>query len=414
MKVLWICNNSPLENAKGGGGWFSSLARNLKNHDKDIDLVFVFPGKIIEKNINQYYTFEHTAFDKPYNYKEETEEFFLKIINIEKPDIIHVWGTEYYYSLAMVNAAERAGLLDRVVVHIQGICFSYAEHVTSGLPISVIYGHTLHDVLRGGVIDTKRGFEKRGVHEIKVIKKVKHILGRTDWDRNLCYLVNDNMQYHFCREMLRTPFYDGCWKYEDCNKYKVFISQAGYPIKGIHYFIKAFSFVVTKYPDAIVTIGGKNMIKNESLKDRLYSSFYGKYIASLVKKYKLTNNIRFLGPLSANEMKSEYLSANVYIQPSTIENSSNSLGEALLLGVPTIASYVGGTNCIVKDKETGYLYQHDDTYSLASLIIKLFESKEICNNFSANSRRFASEFYGIENVVEDVVKVYQSVLNSNE
>jgi glycosyltransferase involved in cell wall biosynthesis len=43
-------------------------------------------------------------------------------------------------------------------------------------------------------------------------------------------------------------------------------------------------------------------------------------------------------------MKSEYLNCKVFVSPSPIENSPNSVWDAEILGVPTVASYVGGHN----------------------------------------------------------------------
>lgn len=63
-------------------------------------------------------------------------------------------------------------------------------------------------------------------------------------------------------------------------------------------------------------------------------------------------------------MVKRYLLSNVFICPSTIENSPNSLCEAQLLGVPHIASYVGGTADLMKGNEE-CLYRFEETEMLA-------------------------------------------------
>ena len=73
-------------------------------------------------------------------------------------------------------------------------------------------------------------------------------------------------------------------------------------------------------------------------------------------------------------MKKEYLNSNVFICPSSIENSPNSLAEAQILGVPVIGSYVGGIPDMMLGDET-YMYRYEDTVMLAYLICQLFAKK---------------------------------------
>ena len=70
-------------------------------------------------------------------------------------------------------------------------------------------------------------------------------------------------------------------------------------------------------------------------------------------------------------MKQEYLFSNVFICPSSIENSPNSLCEAQILGVPCICSYAGGIPDLMKGDEE-HLYRFDDYEMLAYLIDDVF------------------------------------------
>ena len=72
-------------------------------------------------------------------------------------------------------------------------------------------------------------------------------------------------------------------------------------------------------------------------------------------------------------MKERFLKSNVFVSPSTIENSPNSLGEAMLLGIPCISSDVGGVKNLLKHEEEGYVYQTDAPYMLAYYV-----KKDIC------------------------------------
>ena len=83
----------------------------------------------------------------------------------------------------------------------------------------------------------------------------------------------------------------------------------------------------------------------------------------------------FTGPLDEEKICQRYLRSHVFVCPSSIENSPNSLGEAMILGVPCIASYVGGIPDMLKDREEGLLYQHNAPYMLAHHICEIFEDK---------------------------------------
>lgn len=87
----------------------------------------------------------------------------------------------------------------------------------------------------------------------------------------------------------------------------------------------------------------------------------------------------FCGALSAEEMKQEYLLANVFVCPSSIENSSNALCEAILLGVPVLASHVGGLPSMMEGQLQN-LYRFDDVELLASKICNVFANEENQSN----------------------------------
>ena len=63
---------------------------------------------------------------------------------------------------------------------------------------------------------------------------------------------------------------------------------------------------------------------------------------NLIKSTGLERKVTFLGRISASQMREEYLKCGMFVCPSSIENSPNSLVEAALMGAPVIASRVGG------------------------------------------------------------------------
>ena len=109
-------------------------------------------------------------------------------------------------------------------------------------------------------------------------------------------------------------------------------------------------------------------------------------------------------------MITEYLNAHLFICPSSIENSPNSLGEAQLLGVPVIAAYVGGTPDMVAHNETGLLYRFEEVEMLAEHIRNIFTNTTIALSLSKNSIHAAQERHHQTNNLQQMISIYNSII----
>jgi glycosyltransferase involved in cell wall biosynthesis len=118
-------------------------------------------------------------------------------------------------------------------------------------------------------------------------------------------------------------------------------------------------------------------------------SAYGKYLRSLIIKGRLKNNVTILGKLSAAQMKEQYLKASVFVCPSIVENSPNSVGEAMLLGVPIVAARTGGIPSMLDDGRDGILFEPGDVAGLTEAILQIWEERVITGVYSENARKHA-------------------------
>ena len=379
MKLLWLCNRMPgvikeyLDGKAGAGGlWVDHVLEDLRKQE-DLSIHILATGGTQAGQLDEKCSFAFFENGLPYEYRPQQEAWFQEELKRFQPDVIHIWGTEYAYTLAMVNAAEKAGLLGQTVVSIQGLCSVCTGHYAEGVPESVQRRYTFRDLLRRDNIQQQRKkFALRGEFEVQALKKVRHVIGRTDWDYACAKAVNPDVNYHFCNETLRTPFYEGAWHYEACQKHRIFASSCEYSVKGFHYLLEAFAPIAKDYPDAVLAVTGRSVLP-KTWKDRLRMNSYEKYLADLMKQYGLEGRVEFVGRLSAQQMKEEYLKANVFALPSTIENSPNSLGEAMILGVPCVSAHVGGVANLMTHEKEGYIYQPSAAYMLSHYIRKVFE-----------------------------------------
>lgn len=408
MNILWISNvlfpeaclklNLPVPVV---GGWMESAAKALLKYEGSISLAVaaLYSGdklKCIEGESIRHYLIPG-AKDKLVIYLKEIADSLL-------PDLVHIHGTEYSHSLAYVKANGSKN----VVVSIQGLVSVYANYYLGGLSA----GETrpsLRDVFRNDSLHTQqKKMAQRGESEKELLRRVSHVVGRTSWDRSHVWAINPDAHFHHGDETLRASFYQKEWKYSGCQPYSIFLSQAHYPIKGIQQLIKALPLVKRHYPGVKVYVAGVDFVHVPTFRKNGFAVF----VEKLMERYGVTENIVFLGSLSEEEMAQQYEKSHVFVCPSAIENSPNSVGEAQLVGVPCIASYVGGSMDMVKDGETGFLYRFEETALLAYRICQLFGDMNLCESLSAKERIEARKRHNSQRNALALMEIYQSVLRS--
>lgn len=414
MKLLWLCNNAPgavrahiSGNPSGGVNWVDHVLSGLRSQGFTVRILYRGTGE--PGTIDETCSYAAISETPAHIYVPELEAKFREEIRTFQPDVIHSWGVEYHHALAMVNAAEAEGKLPNMVASIQGLCRFLAEHYTDGLPEQVCRGTTFRDFLRkDNILQQQEKFVLRGQLETKALEKLQHVIGRTDWDRTRALSIHPGITYHFCNETLRETFYDGCWDYSSCKKHSVFASSCAYPIKGFHYLLEAFAKITEVYPDATLSVTGRSYLA-VGFKGKLRQGSYEKYLAALTKKYRLEDKINFLGDLSAAQMKQAFLDANVFVLPSTMENSPNSLGEAMVLGVPSVAADVGGVRNLMEDGREGRIYASGDVPALAEHILQLFAREEAAARLGENARAHALQTHDPEKNLRDLMDIYYEI-----
>ena len=414
MKLLMLCNNAPgIVRAHISGksasavNWVDQVLAGLR--DRGLTVRILFRGTAGSGRIDERCSYASFGEELPYVYRPELEERFREEICNFQPDVIHSWGVEYDHALAMVNAAEAEGMLGHTVASIQGLCGFITEHYADGVPEKEQKRSTFRDFVRkDNIRQQQEKFRLRGVLEAEAVKKLHHVIGRTSWDYARAKELNPEITYHFCNETLRENFYEGQWSYETCRRHSVFASSCSYPVKGFHYLLEAMAIVRKTYPDATVSVTGRSYLGG-SWKDLLRRGGYEAYLAKLTKQYHLEDALHFLGDLSAEEMKQAFLNANVFVLPSTMENSPNSLGEAMLLGVPSVAADVGGVKDLMVDEREGRIYEAGHVGDLAQHILELFAMEDRAADMGRVARKHALVTHDPEKNLNDLLAVYETL-----
>lgn len=415
MKVLWLSNvmfpdtcrdlNLPIP---VGGGWMIAGAMALINANPNISLAVasLYSGKelrCIDKYQIRYYLIPKG--NKKEIYNPQVEDHFLKIKNDFQPDIVHIHGSEFPHSLGYIKACG----IENVIVSIQGLVSIYSLHYLGGISIKEIKETiTLRDMIRkDSLLQQQNRMMNRGIYEQELLQKVKYVIGRTSWDQANVWKINHQAVYFSCNETLRSSFYSKTWQYETCHKHTIFLSQAHYPIKGLQQIVKALPFILRLYPDTKIYVAGTDFF---SKKPSWRKNGFANYIEKIMKKYDVRDRFFFLGTLTEEQMAEQYTQAHVFVCPSSIENSPNSIGEAQLIGTPCIASYVGGTMDMIEHEKTGLLYRFEEVSLLAYHICELFKNQELCLSLSNEERKIALTRHHQENNAQKLTEIYKSIL----
>jgi glycosyltransferase involved in cell wall biosynthesis len=165
---------------------------------------------------------------------------------------------------------------------------------------------------------------------------------------------------------------------------------------GVEHLIRAMALIRAEFPEAKLLIAGD-----------------GKRYKALKKEADglgLRDAVCFTGRLQHLEVP-EFLSGlNVFVMPSMSEGFGVGLLEASAVGVPVIASRVGGTSEVVLDGVTGYLVPPGDLQVLAERIAHLIRNRQLRIQMGQAGREFVRSHYRWEDSMARMESLYLSCL----
>jgi glycosyltransferase involved in cell wall biosynthesis len=417
VRVLWFSNCQITGNNRDiGCSWIGSLEAqiskmsdirlgisfNTKDPDStqfNVGTTTFFPVIIdpIENKFRRFYTrLSHKVED------ENLLEQYLNIIDRFHPDVIHVYGTESDFGLI----ASKTNIPS--IIHIQGnLTLNDLKWFVALSPIEMLRYSKKWLLLKGhGLLHDYLVNKKAASREQKIFKGCKNFMGRTDWDRRISSVLSPGSRYFHCDEMIRSSFYQNEWHPKTSNSDYVIISTIRNNIyKGLETIMQCKIILHQAFPDQPVTWKIAGLLEEYEIS----------YLVEKKFKTKFKDiGIELLGNVQENDLVNLLLSADLYVHPSHMENSPNSVCEAMLLGLPLITTYTGGTSSLLTDRLEGLLIQDGDPYSLAGAIIELIRNRKFAYSLGANARVRALKRHNPEKIVEDLLNIYSTILLENE
>ena len=419
MRILWLMPISTKYNKEiasqfgYGGGWIESLQTMLENSDaiEQLGIIFSHPSDS-QKFVKEKVIYYPIKKGKPANFISRIIINWINKVNyIDEikavdslikdfnPDAIHVFGTESWpcHAIRITNIPS--------VVHLQGLLLPC---LNAYLPV----GFSKYDLIKSnwkefikgrGAWHNLRLLEKKSQFEYQSFKEISFYMGRTDWDESITGFLSPKSRYFHVDEVLRDIFYETMpWKYNKSDRIIITSTLSDTIYKGLDLVIKTAKILLKEGAQFEWRIIGVN-------EDSMTSSLF---IKKLNLNYSFLN-VHFLGIKKANEIVQLLSETTIYVHTSYIDNSPNSLCEAQLMGVPVIATGVGGVPSLIENEVTGFLVPSNDPYFLASKINQIYNNKFDLSKISKQTRESAQKGHSKKDILNQVLKIYDYLISVN-
>ena len=181
----------------------------------------------------------------------------------------------------------------------------------------------------------------------------------------------------------------------DNEKIILYVGRLVYE-KGVQHLISAMPKILENYHDAKLIIAGKGGMLDE--------------LKGQAEAMGLSNKVYFTGYLNSKQVQKMYKCADVAVFPSTYEPFGIVALEAMLAGVPTVVSDIGGLNEIVDHGINGMKSYAGNCNSIADSVISLLYDKQLAANVSKKAKQKVKEEFNWNKIAQDTHYIYEQAI----
>lgn len=288
-----------------------------------------------------------------------------KVILKLQPDLIHVHGTEYGYGLTALETNVPT------IVSIQGIVNLYAR------------------------VSPSIFFRLQAPIELHVIRTAKYFGSRTAWANSFIHSLNNTANIYDLPEAVDQVFFK---KVAEQSTQNILLVGSVLQRKGIEEALDAMSLVLAQCPSAkLLVVGDGKPDYLQELKQR-------------TKSAGIEAHVEWLGFKTAEEIVALHAASALLIHPCRIDNSPNSVAEAMVSGLPVIASNVGGIPSMIENGVTGLLVEPRNHRQLAEAVIALLHNEAERKRLASRAKEVAFERHLPSKVAEKTLSVYDDII----
>ena len=412
MRVLWL-TPVQLPAAMGrdatGGGWIEGLRGALEAHEPSVELTIASWGSVRHEPFrvdNAEYV--RISADEPAGRMSRLRRRWVppdapkgavkdceRIIAQCRPDLIHVHGSESFLGLAL------AGTDVPSVISLQGIMHAYLRHAATGVSAAdwLRLSATRESAHGYGFIQTLSHYRARARVELGIMASCSAYLGRTEWDRAVLKAVRPDARYYESQEVLNQIFYDQEWEDPGLGA-SLFCTSGSSPLKGLDTLLDAL-IILRRMTGRTTRLRVAGAVKNGPM---------WPIVSHKLGNPWLREAVDLLGTLEPPAIAKEFRQASLFVHPSHIDNSPNALCEAMLAGLPCVASFVGGIPSLIKHEDCGLLFHDREPAMLASAIERLLRDRALAIRLGRQARRVARDRHDPKRIAQGVAGIYREVI----
>ena len=182
----------------------------------------------------------------------------------------------------------------------------------------------------------------------------------------------------------------------DNEKIILYVGRLVYE-KGVQHLISAMPKILENYHDSKLVIAGKGGMIDE--------------LKSQVESMGLSNKVYFTGYLNQKEVQKMYKCADVAVFPSTYEPFGIVALEAMLAGIPTVVSDIGGLNEIVEHGVNGMKSYTGNPNSIADSVLSLLFDPQLAMNVTKNAKNKVKDEFNWQKIAQDTHYIYELAIS---
>lgn len=416
LKVLWFVNK-PLPAATRRFGlpdrhhacWLDGLEIAVRN-TSDIRLAVVSGGvqpflPFEEDGVTYYHSGDHEPDSRPARVasrwrqavrpRDDLSGYMAAIRNFD-PDVVHFHGTESAYGLLCPRIPMPS------VISLQGLLSVFERVVFRGIDSSFTRCMSPSLLVRGGgfvhgTLKIRRAAER----ERRIISGCRNFIGRTSFDEYVVRALNPSCRYYPSDyRIIRPEFFSQKWSLEDCSDLVVYSTAGDYVVKGVGTLLEAVSLLKRfAFPDIRLRIAGTFGSPEEG----------GRAVIHRIHKLGLEKHVTLLGVLDPQRIAEELRNARVFVLASHVDNSPNALAEAMVVGVPCVATAVGGVPSMVRERIEALLVQDGDPYALAGALLTVLSNDDLASELGRRARETARLRHDPQQIVQRLIGIYHEL-----